>query len=157
VDDYAHHPTEIQATLEAARIKYPGRPIWAVFQPHTYSRTAAMLDEFAVAFDRADHVLVTDVYAARELDTLGISGASVVGLMTHPDARYVDKLEDASMMLLEGVQPGDVVITLGAGDGYLVGERVLQGLSARESERGREGERARESERGRESESARES
>ncbi len=126
VDDYAHHPTEIRATLAAARLKYPGRPLWAVFQPHTYSRTAALLDGFVGAFDQADHVLVTDIYAAREQDTLGISGRDIVAGMDHPDAHYVETLEQAVALLLDRVRPGDVVITLGAGDGYLVGEWLLE-------------------------------
>jgi UDP-N-acetylmuramate--alanine ligase len=128
VDDYAHHPTEIRATLAAARLKYPGRSIWAVFQPHTYSRTAALLGDFAAAFDGADHVLVTDIYAAREVDNLGISGDDIVRCMAHPDARSTPALEDATTVLLDCAQSGDVVITLGAGDGYLVGERLLDRL-----------------------------
>jgi UDP-N-acetylmuramate--alanine ligase len=132
VDDYAHHPTEIQATLEAAQIKYPDRTIRVVFQPHTYSRTAALLNDFAAAFGDADHVLVTGIYAAREQDTLGVSGADLVARMNHPDARYVETLDDAVAVLLDEVKPGDVVITLGAGDGYLVGERVLNALRGRE-------------------------
>jgi UDP-N-acetylmuramate--alanine ligase len=132
IDDYAHHPTEVRATLAAARLKFPGRVIWAVFQPHTYSRTLAMLDDFAAAFADADHVVVTEIYAARESDTLGVSGADLVTRMAHPDARYVSTLEEASAIVLSQVQPGDVVLTLGAGDGYLVGERVLQGLRERQ-------------------------
>jgi UDP-N-acetylmuramate--alanine ligase len=139
VDDYAHHPTEIRATLAAARIKYPDRPVWAVFQPHTYSRTAALLDDFAAALGEADHVLVTGIYAARERDTLGVSGADIVARMTAgaADARvgaaaaYVETLDGAVEMLLEGVRPGDVVITLGAGDGYLIGEELLNRLKGR--------------------------
>jgi len=126
VDDYAHHPTEIRATLAAARLKYPGRPLWAVFQPHTYSRTAALLDGFAAAFDQADHVVVTGIYAAREQDTLGLSGQEIVARMDHPDARYAETLEQAVELLQAGVRPGDLVITLGAGDGYLVGEWLLE-------------------------------
>jgi UDP-N-acetylmuramate--alanine ligase len=153
VDDYAHHPTEIRATLEAARLKFPGRALWVVFQPHTFSRTAAMLDGFASAFSEADHVLVTSIYAARERNTLGVSGSDVVARMVspvsasghavsqrpngdivrHPDARYVPSLDSAVAVLLERVRPGDVVMTLGAGDGYLVGERVLDGLKDREN------------------------
>jgi UDP-N-acetylmuramate--alanine ligase len=132
VDDYAHHPTEIRATLAAARIKYPGRPVWAVFQPHTYSRTAALLDDFAAALAGADHVLVTDIYAARELDTMGLSGASIVARMNGVDATYIEAMGDAVRMLLDRVQPGDVVITLGAGDGYVIGEKLLDGLKDRE-------------------------
>ena len=128
VDDYAHHPTEIETTLAAARLKYPGRAIWAVFQPHTYSRTAAFLDDFASAFGDADHVVVTGIYAARESSTLGVSGAEVVKRMIHPDARYVKTLGEAVATLLDRVQTGDVVITLGAGDSYLIGEHVLESL-----------------------------
>jgi UDP-N-acetylmuramate--alanine ligase len=131
VDDYAHHPTEIEATLAAARLKYPGRAIWAVFQPHTYSRTAIMLEGFAAALGDADHVVVTEIYAAREENTLGVSGSDLVHLMPHPDACYVATLEDAATTVLERVQTGDVVITLGAGDGYLVGEQVLEELRQR--------------------------
>jgi len=133
VDDYAHHPTEIEATLSAARLKYPGMPIWAVFQPHTYSRTASLLDQFAAAFDGAEHVVVTGIYAARESETLGVSGIDVVRRMDHPDARYVETLAGAATFLLDRVQAGEVVITMGAGDGYLIGEWLLQGLESRGS------------------------
>jgi UDP-N-acetylmuramate--alanine ligase len=135
VDDYAHHPTEIRVTLEAARVKYPGRRIWGVFQPHTYSRTRTLMDEFAQAFGNADRVLVTGIYAAREQNTLGVSGASLVNLMDHPNAQYVGTLDNAVDILLEQVQPGDVVITLGAGDGYLIGERVLKKLNNQAGEK----------------------
>jgi len=128
VDDYAHHPTEIRATLEAARCKYPGRKLWAVFQPHTYSRTAALLDDFAAAFGDADHVLVTSIYAAREQDTRDVSGSDIVARMDHSHARYVPTMEEAAQILLDSVQSGDVIITLGAGDGYLIGEWTLKKL-----------------------------
>jgi UDP-N-acetylmuramate--alanine ligase len=91
------------------------------------------LDGFAAAFGDADHVLVTGVYAARELDTLGVSGADVVDRMVHPDAKYVTTLEAAVTTLVDRVEPGDVVITLGAGDSYLVGERLLHFLRKRQS------------------------
>jgi UDP-N-acetylmuramate--alanine ligase len=133
VDDYAHHPTEIRATLAAAQLKYPGRPIWAVFQPHTYSRTATLLDDFAAAFGDADHVVITGIYAAREENALGVSGQDIVTRMEHPDVEYVDSLEGAVAMLLGRVHSGDIVITLGAGDGYLVGERILEKLNGQGS------------------------
>lgn len=134
VDDYAHHPTEIRATLAAARGRYPEQALWAVFQPHTYSRTAALLEEFGTAFADAEHVIVTDIYAARELDTLGLSGADVAAQIKrsgHPDVEYVGTLDEAAAVVLERVRPGDVVLTLGAGDGCLVGERVLERLQGR--------------------------
>jgi UDP-N-acetylmuramate--alanine ligase len=125
VDDYAHHPTQIKATLATARKCYPDREVWAVFQPHTYSRTKALLDEFAASFADADHVVVTDIYPAREFDDLGVSAADIVTRMKHPDARYISGLNEAADHLLNHLKPGDVLITLGAGDGYEVGENVL--------------------------------
>jgi UDP-N-acetylmuramate--alanine ligase len=125
VDDYAHHPTQIRATLATARKCYPDREIWAVFQPHTYSRTKALLDEFAESFADADHVVVTEIYAAREFDDLGVSAADIVTRMNHPDARYISGLSETADHLLDHLKPGDVLITLGAGDGYEVGEDVL--------------------------------
>jgi len=128
IDDYAHHPTEIRATLAAARGRYPDSEIWAVFQPHTYSRTRALLTEFAESFSDADHVIVVDIYPAREHDDLGVSAADIVARMMHPDARHIATLDDASDYLLNHLKVGDVLITLGAGDGYLVGERILASL-----------------------------
>jgi len=127
VDDYAHHPTQIRTTLRAVRERYPGRMVWAVFQPHTYSRTKALLDEFAQSFADADHVIVTDIYAAREFDDLGVSAADIVARMEHPDVRYIPGLSEAADHLLHHLKPGDVLLTLGAGDGYKVGEAVLAG------------------------------
>ncbi|MFQ6100586.1 MAG: UDP-N-acetylmuramate--L-alanine ligase [Anaerolineae bacterium] len=133
VDDYAHHPTEIRATLQAARDRFPDRPLWAVWQPHTYSRTKMLLEEFAQAFGVADHVVVLPIYAARETDALGISSADVVAAMRHPDARCAESLDEALVWLGTEVRPGDVVLTLGAGDGDRVGEWLLEMLE-RETE-----------------------
>lgn len=129
IDDYAHHPTQIRTTLRTARERHPGRTIWAVFQPHTYSRTRALLAEFAASFADADHVIITDIYAAREFDDLGVSAADIVTLMRHPDARYISGLNEVTEYLLDHLKPGDVLITLGAGDGYKVGENVLASRS----------------------------
>jgi UDP-N-acetylmuramate--alanine ligase len=133
VDDYAHHPTEIRATLAAARGNYPGRRIWAVWQPHTYSRTKTLMHDFAAAFTDADHVLVTPIYAARETDDLGVSSADVVTRMNHADARVVADLDQAVDVLDAGVRSGDVVLTLGAGDGYVIGEKLLERLGKRQA------------------------
>jgi UDP-N-acetylmuramate--alanine ligase len=126
VDDYGHHPTEIKSTLAGARLRYPGQPIWAVWQPHTYSRTKTLLDQFAAAFDDADHVIVTAIYASRERDTLGISNRDVVAAMQHPDARAIDGLDDVTHYLQENAKRGDVVITFSAGDANKVSEALLR-------------------------------
>jgi UDP-N-acetylmuramate--alanine ligase len=128
VDDYAHHPTEIRATLQAARGCFPDRSLWAVWQPHTYSRTKTLLAEFAQAFDAADHVVVLPIYASRERDTLGISSADVLAVMRHPNARCAGSLDEALVWLGTEARPGDVVLTLGAGDQYQVGEWLLEVL-----------------------------
>jgi UDP-N-acetylmuramate--alanine ligase len=133
IDDYAHHPTEIRATLTAARERFPGRVLWVVFQPHTYSRTQVLWDEFTASFTDADHVVVLNVYPAREMaaDFPGVTAGALVAVMTHPDARHVGTHDEAVACLLEELRPDDVLITLGAGDGYLIGERVLAGLESR--------------------------
>jgi UDP-N-acetylmuramate--alanine ligase len=128
VDDYAHHPTEIRATLRAARDRFPSQTLWAVWQPHTYSRTKTLLDEFAQAFDLADQVIVLPIYAAREKDTLGLTNASVAAALRHPDVRHAGSLDEAVVWLATEVRPGDVVLTLGAGDNDKVGEWLLEVL-----------------------------
>lgn len=114
VDDYAHHPSEIAVNLHAAKDRFPGRRLWAVFQPHTYSRLKALLADFAESFGDADRIMILDVYAARETDDLGVSAADLVkllpaGTLTARDPR------DAARVLAEVVHAGDMVLTLGAG------------------------------------------
>lgn len=116
VDDYAHHPTEIRATLAAARARYPGRRIMAVHQPHTYSRLKALLPDFAASFGDADKVLILDIYASRETDTLGIHSRDLVAAIERPAATYAGTADEATDYLRRSLKPGDVVITLGAGD-----------------------------------------
>ncbi len=125
VDDYAHHPTAIRLTLEAARARFPGQAIWAVWQPHTYSRTAALLDDYARAFDAADHVLVMDIYAAREQPVPGVDGAGVAAALRHPDARHAGSLVGTTQLLLARVQPPAVIVLLSAGDAPQVGVDYL--------------------------------
>jgi len=131
LDDYAHHPSEIRATLAAARLRYPERRIWAVWQPHTYSRTRALLQEFATAFEQADRVLVTEIYAAREAPQ-DFSAWRVVEAMHHPKAHFAATLKEATHYLLEHLRPEDVVIILSAGDANQIGFDVLRELSRRE-------------------------
>jgi UDP-N-acetylmuramate--alanine ligase len=129
VDDYAHHPTEIAATLSAARGL--GGRVLAVFQPHRYSRTQALLREFGGAFAAADQVWVLDVYAAGEPPIEGISGRSVADSARQAGARHVEFAEDAEAAILAVVaaaRPGDVVLTLGAGDVWKLGEDILKRL-----------------------------
>ncbi len=137
VDDYAHHPTEIRATLAAARQHYPGRRIWAVWQPHTFSRTQLLLEEFASAFADADRVVALDIYRSREAFTTDIDTGAVVAKMTHPYARYVGKREDAAAYILDRVRRGDVILTLGAGDSDEVGRWILDGLQDANASRNR--------------------
>jgi UDP-N-acetylmuramate--alanine ligase len=125
-DGYAHHPTEIRATLSAARACYPGRSIWAIFQPHTYSRTQALLDDFAQSFSDADHVIVTEIYAARETNRHDISGANIVGKMKYREARFIPAMDQVVEHLANRLKPGEVLITLGAGDVNQVGERIAR-------------------------------
>jgi len=132
IDDYAHHPSEIKATLAAARERYPERRVWAVFQPHTYSRTKALLSDFAASFGDADQVVVTDIYPARESDDLGINSQKLLAAMNHQGVHYIGALSDVVVMLCQQLRGGDLLITLGAGDIYQVGEEVLARLKRRE-------------------------
>lgn len=131
IDDYAHHPTEIRATLSAARQRYQRRRIWAVWQPHTFSRTSLLLSRFAGSFGDADRVIALDIYRSRETDSQGISTSDVVKAMCHPDVVYIPQIDSAVEHLLDRIRPDDVVITLGAGDGNLVGEKLLTALKER--------------------------
>ena len=129
VDDYGHHPTEIAATLAAARKGFPDRRIVVAFQPHRYSRTQALLEEFGRAFFDADRVLVTDIYAASEPPIPGLTGASVVeAILAHGqrEAFFVPRVEDLPEHLAEITQEGDLVMTLGAGSITTVGPAFLE-------------------------------
>ena len=134
VDDYAHHPTEIRATLKAARGRFPKQEVWAVFQPHTYSRIRTLLDEFAQAFTDADRVLVLDVFAAREEEDLSLSGKAIAESIDHGDVRFIPDLAGAAQVLFDEVREKSVVITLSAGDGNKVGRNLLEKLKASEGD-----------------------
>ena len=126
IDDYAHHPREIRVTLEAAR-KYPHRKIWCVFQPHTYTRTKAFLGEFAESLALADEVVLADIYAARETDTLGISSRDLAREIEALGGRvtYLPSFDEIETFILESCSGGDLLITMGAGDIVKVGEKLL--------------------------------
>jgi UDP-N-acetylmuramate--alanine ligase len=136
VDDYGHHPTEIRATLVAAKLGASGRRMVVLFQPHRYSRTQDLMDEFARSFNNADVLMVSDIYAASEDPIEGVSAESLVEAVHrfgHKDARYAGSLEEATRALLEEVRPDDMVITLGAGNVYRVGDRLVELLQEREN------------------------
>lgn len=128
-DDYAHHPTEICAVLQAARQKFPRHTLWVVFQPHTFSRLSALIKDFVTAFSDADHVIVTEVYAARETNAWGVDGRDLVTSIIGPSSVYIPRLEDViDMLVLEISSKRDqemVVMTLGAGDVTNVGPKLL--------------------------------
>lgn len=129
-DDYAHHPTEIAATLAGARARYPDRRIWAVWQPHTYSRTKTLFLEFARAFQDADEVIVTEVYAAREPKE-DFTSAEIVSTMPHLSARYIATLPEVTAHLLAHLKTRDVVLVLSAGDADQISTDVVKGLQER--------------------------
>ncbi len=135
VDDYAHHPTEVAATLAAARARYPGRRIWAVWQPHTYSRTITLLHRFGQAFESADRVVVIEIYAARE-QREGFSAAQVIERIAHPAVQFIATLDETSEYLLANLTSGDVLLVLSAGDADQVTARVYAGLKEREQKHG---------------------
>lgn len=127
IDDYAHHPTEIRATLNAA-MQYPHRRLWCVFQPHTYTRTKAFLEEFASALSLADEIVLADIYAAREKDTLGISSKTLqekIRSLGH-SCQYFPTFEAIENYLLKNCTKDDLLITMGAGDVVKIGENLLQ-------------------------------
>jgi UDP-N-acetylmuramate--alanine ligase len=131
IDDYAHHPTEIRAVLAAARSRYPARRIWAVWQPHTYSRTQSLFNEFVASFSDANRVIVTEIYAARE-PAQNFSAAQLVESMPHPSAKFIAEIPAVSQYLLENLQPNDVVLVLSAGDADQINLQILNGLKARQ-------------------------
>lgn len=127
IDDYAHHPTEIRAALTAAK-KVQHRTTWCVFQPHTYSRTKFLFDEFGEAFTDADEILIADIYAARETDDGTINAEMLAARIAQAGkpARYVGDFEAIRAYLEAHCRPGDLLMTIGAGDVFKIGEAFLQ-------------------------------
>jgi UDP-N-acetylmuramate--alanine ligase len=128
LDDYGHHPTEISATLAAIREGFGARTV-VLFQPHRFSRTEALLEEFGRAFFLADHVIVTDIYAAGERPIPGVDGSIVVDALVrhgHPSATYEPNGKELPKLLRETVREGDILLTLGAGDIWKVGEALVR-------------------------------
>lgn len=126
IDDYAHHPTEIAATLKTAQ-NYPHKTLWCVFQPHTYTRTKALLKDFAKALTLADKVILCDIYAARETDTLGVNSLTLLTELKAlgQECYYFPSFDEIENFLLENCINGDLLITMGAGDVVEIGESIL--------------------------------
>ncbi len=131
VDDYGHHPTEIAATLAAARAAYPGRCIKAVWQPHTYSRTSTLFKDFAGAFKDADQVIVLSVYEAREKKPESFSIEDLVRRIDHKNILYLPDIDRAGAYLEEELQEGDLLLIFSAGDAIEINDRLERNLSAR--------------------------
>ena len=127
IDDYAHHPTEIKATLTAVQ-NYPHHTTWCVFQPHTYSRTKAFLTDFAKVLTLSDEIILADIYAAREKDDLGISSQTLQAEIEKLGHRchYFASFEEIQNFILENCTKDDLLITMGAGDVVKIGENLLQ-------------------------------
>lgn len=127
IDDYAHHPDEITATLKAAR-NYPHRETWVIFQPHTYSRTKLLYDQFVEALSHADHVILADIYAARETDTLGVSSELLAQSIRErgTDAYYLPDFKSIEDFVLKKCMHDDLLITMGAGNVVTIGEELLE-------------------------------
>ncbi len=134
IDDYGHHPTEVRATLAALRQAWPERRLLVLFQPHRYSRTQALADEFATAFHQADILLLTEIYAASEQPIPGVNGAALLAEIRKHGQRRAHLAETTESLVAQTLAlagPGDVILTLGAGNIWRVGEQLLEKLKAR--------------------------
>ncbi|MDR2114471.1 MAG: hypothetical protein LBO75_04240, partial [Bifidobacteriaceae bacterium] len=136
IDDYAHHPTEISATLQAAREEAPSGRLLVLFQPHLYSRTREFAAQFAAALSAADLVWLLDVYGAREQPLPGVSSDLIADLMDPAVATRVSQFQAAPGLVAAAAHPGDLIFTMGAGDVTELGLPLLEALRQRESEGG---------------------
>lgn len=123
-DDYAHHPDEVAATISSVRASFPGRRLVLAFQPHTYTRTSALFDDFVREMRKADVLLLAEIYAARERNTIGISSAHLAEKI--PDSIFCETLPEVTEKLRQLIQPGDLVLTMGAGDIFRAGDALLK-------------------------------
>ncbi|MBO6536686.1 MAG: UDP-N-acetylmuramate--L-alanine ligase [Balneolaceae bacterium] len=133
IDDYAHHPTEVKATLEAANSGWPDRRVVAVFQPHLYSRTQELYKEFGLSFFDAEVMVVTDVYPSREKPIEGVTGkliADTASTYGHRNVVYVEDKNEVHERLKEIIKPGDIIITMGAGDIYKSGDKFVEEIES---------------------------
>jgi UDP-N-acetylmuramate--alanine ligase len=132
LDDYAHHPTAIAKTIQAVRERYPGRRLWAVYEPLTFHRTAAMLEGFADVLATADQVAIADIWAGRDPDTTITSAAALADAVTGrggPHATAPGSVEETADYLATQVRPNDVVLVMGGGRSYVIAERLVELLA----------------------------
>ena len=130
IDDYGHHPTEIRATLETARIFAGDGRVLAVFQPHRYSRTQAFAGEFAEALDKADHTYLLEIYPASEKAIAGVTSSLIASKSDLNAMTYEPSMPTVVELVAKEAKPGDVIITLGAGDVSALGPLIVQSLES---------------------------
>ena len=130
-DDYGHHPTEVKAVLQAFREKYPKQRLVIYFQPHRYSRTQHSWKEFTQCFEMSDRLFMTDIYPAGEAPIDGITSENLLKEIKHQKATHLPKNADFKNLILAELKPGDVFVTLGAGDGWKVGMEIFEGLKSK--------------------------
>jgi UDP-N-acetylmuramate--alanine ligase len=131
MDDFAHHPTEVRATLSGARMRFPGRRLVACFQPHTYSRSRYLLEGFRTCFEGLDSLYILGTYAARETAEAGMSARELAAEIAKPQPVYLDTIEEATERIAADLRPGDVFFTIGAGDVDRLGPLLKARLEAR--------------------------
>jgi len=137
-NDYGHHPTEIKTTIKAAKEQYPNNKLFVVFQPHLYSRTKLLLNDFATAFDLADEVIITDIYGSREKDDHTVHAKDLVNVINESirliggrtSVRYISNFDDIKKYLELKTKKDDIILLQGAGDVYKIGEQILRGLTS---------------------------
>jgi UDP-N-acetylmuramate--alanine ligase len=127
-DDYAHHPTAIKETLTAVSQRHPGARIWAVVEPHTFSRTKALLSLYQNVFVLAAKVIIAPIFRSRDTSDLGISGESIVKVARHPSIKYIDNFDEIVKEVTTGVAKGDVVVVMGAGASYKLARDIYENI-----------------------------
>lgn len=133
LDDYAHHPTAIKTTLDAVKARYPEGDIWAIWQPHTFSRTRTLLYEFLQSFETADHLIITDIYRSRDAETFGMSAEYLLENFVHRDARHYGDMEYIAEYVFKRVRPNDTVIVMSAGTATQIAHDIAQRLDAQKA------------------------
>jgi len=127
-DDYAHHPTAIKATISALRQRYPTKRIWAIVEPHSYSRTKALLGSYKDVFDIADKVIVGPIFKARDIKKFGVDNTSIVKATSHSDIRPIGNLDEITKLIKREAEANDVVLVMGAGYSYMWAREILRNL-----------------------------